>query len=330
MNRKEANYYEQLDNNRVQCTLCPHLCNIAEGKAGICGVRENRGGILYTKNYAKISSIGLDPIEKKPLYHFFPGTDILSIGTTGCNLSCSFCQNWQISQEKPQLNDLRPEEVLQLALEKDVIGIAYTYSEPSVWFEYVRDTAKLAKENNLKNVLVSNGFINKKPLEELIPFIDAANIDLKSIRNQFYHKYCQGQKEPVIDNIKLLNDYIHIEVTTLLITGLNDSKEEMEELFALLKDINPEIPLHLSRYFPAYQMDEPPTPIKKMKKAYKLAKTYLKNVYLGNVNISDSSDTYCPDCNERLIIRSGYYTKNKIKEGLCPHCGSEIYGKFYS
>ncbi len=328
MNKEQADYYRKLDNNQVQCLLCPHICNISEGDTGLCGVRTNKNGELYSENYARISSIGIDPIEKKPLYHFLPGCEILSIGTTGCNLSCSFCQNWRISQEKPKLRKLNPEEVIDLAQKKDVIGIAYTYSEPSVWFEYVRDTARLAKEASLKNVLVSNGFINQKPLQDLLPYIDAANIDLKSIKNEFYHKYCNGQEEPVKRNIKLLEDNIHLEITTLLITGLNDSQQELKELFTFIKDINPEIPLHLSRYFPAYQMDKPPTPVKKMKDAYSLAKKHLANVYLGNVNVKNTANTYCPDCEEELIVRNGYYTSNIIEAAHCPDCGRKIYGEF--
>jgi len=219
MNRREAEYYRKEENNQVKCLLCPHACNISETDNGICGVRRNDNGVLYSENYARISSIGVDPIEKKPLYHFFPGQKILSIGTTGCNFSCSFCQNWRISQEKPELKEMKPEEIIELAKKKNAIGIAYTYSEPSVWFEYVKDTARLAAEEDLKNVIVSNGFINQEPLKELLPYIDAANIDLKSMKNKFYHKYCNGQKEPVIKNIKLMYGNLHVEITTLLITG---------------------------------------------------------------------------------------------------------------
>ncbi len=328
MSEYKADYFEKLDNKEVECTLCPHRCKISAGATGLCRVRENKDGVLYSKNYALVSSLGLDHVEKKPLYHFYPGSNILSIGTFGCNLSCSFCQNWRISQEEPELKFINPEEIVKLAREKNAVGIAYTYSEPSVWFEYVRDTAKIAKENNLKNVLVTNGFINREPLQELLPLIDAANVDLKSMNNKFYHKYCKGQKEPVIDNIKLMNGSIHVEITTLLITGLNDSREELRELFTLLQGINPEIPLHLSRYFPAYKMNKPPTPVKKIEEAYELAGEYLVYVYPGNVNIRGTANTYCPECKEELISRNGYYIESKIKEGKCPECGHKIYGEF--
>jgi pyruvate formate lyase activating enzyme len=325
---KEARYFKKLKDNKVKCLLCPHECIISDGKRGICRVRLNRGGILYLENYGRISSMGVDPIEKKPLFHFYPGNYIYSMGTYGCNFSCKFCQNWEISQREAEWIYVSPEEAVEAALNKDVIGIAYTYSEPSVWYEYIYDTSILAHEKGLKNVLVSNGYQELEALKELLPYIDAANIDLKAFNNKFYQQICGGTIEPVLESIKLLEGRIHLEVTTLIIPGLNDSEEELRELFSWLSNINANIPLHLNRYFPQYKMTISPTPGKTIEWALKIAREYLNYVYAGNINVNTGSNTYCPECKEEIIIREGYRVIDKTRNGKCSNCGASIYGVF--
>ncbi|MFW5961887.1 MAG: AmmeMemoRadiSam system radical SAM enzyme, partial [bacterium] len=270
-----AKFYQLKENGRISCELCPHNCLISDKKTGICQVRKNIDGELYSLNYGKVSSLGIDPVEKKPLYHFYPEADVLSLGSWGCNMSCDFCQNWQISQQKPQLREYSPTKIVETALAKDINLLAFTYSEPTVFYEYMLETAEIAQKKELKNIMVSNGFINEKPLKQLIPFLDAANIDLKAFNNDFYQKHCNGGLEAVKNAIKMLAEAIHLEVTTLIVTDLNDDLEELEELFSWLADINNHIPLHLSRYHPAYKLNNPATDLDLMKKAYQKAKKYL-------------------------------------------------------
>lgn len=324
---KIADFQEPIG-DKVKCKLCPHQCLIKNGDSGICRVRKNKDGTLYTVNYGEISSIGVDPIEKKPLYHFYPASRILSLGTYGCNFKCQFCQNWKISQENPPTQRLTPEKVIELAEQKNVKSIAYTYSEPVVWYEFVKETAEKAAKKGLKNVLVTNGFINPKPLENILPYIDAANVDLKSFNNDFYKKYAGGRVEPVKETIKTMANNIHLEITTLLINDLNDDREELEKLFEWIADLNKSIPLHLSRYFPAYKMDKPATEIKTMENAYDLARKYLDFVYLGNLRTSGKGNTYCPQCGKELISRDGYNTEVFLEKGECPECNYEIAGVF--
>ncbi len=328
--KKEADFQKIIgaENKIVRCELCPHYCKISEGKKGICQVRKNFDGQLYSINYGEVTSIGIDPIEKKPLYHFYPGSKILSLGTYGCNFHCDFCQNWQISQEKPATKKLKPEEVVNLAIKKEVNSIAYTYSEPLVWYEFVKDTAKLASENGIKNVLVTNAYINSDPLIQLLPYIDAANVDLKAFNSDFYKNYTGGDLKSVKNNIIFMADEIHLEITTLVIDDLNSDREELEKLFKWIADINSLIPLHLSRYFPAYKINKSTTNISTMEKAYDLAKKYLNYVYLGNVRSLDKSNTFCPECGHEVISRNGYQTKSNLANGKCPVCNYEIYGQF--
>lgn len=328
---KEAEFYRKLADNKVLCQLCPHQCLIKEGKSGLCKARVNREGRLFTENYGMISSLALDPMEKKPLYHFYPGSKILSIGTFGCNFSCLYCQNWQISQEKPSLKEISAEDLVKLAKSNGSIGIAYTYSEPSIWYEYVRETAELARKEGLKNVIVSNGYISKDALKELLPYLDGANIDLKAFSEGFYCKLCEGRLEPVLENIELLaQSKIHLEITTLLITNYNDDLKELTELFSWIAGLNPGIPLHLSRYFPTYKLDKPATSIKTLLETYHQAREYLDYVYLGNVDLVDGSDTYCPRCGYPVVRRRYYRVVNHLQQGKCPDCGQPIYGKFNS
>lgn len=326
---QEAKYYRKLDDSRIECQLCPRKCIIAEGKAGFCRVRVNLKGILYTKIYQQISSCALDPIEKKPLYHFYPGSEILSLGTLGCNFKCPFCQNWEISQSEVPTRAQTSQEVVEYARQCNSIGIAYTYNEPFIWFEYVYETAQLARQHKLVNVLVTNGFVNEEPLRELLPIIDAMNIDLKSISNDFYRDYCRGELEPVLRTIKISSGFCHVELTNLIIPTLNDSQDNIQKLIDWVADLNPKMPLHFSRYFPHYKMTIPPTPVETLVQAWMLARKKLKFVYLGNILDPQTSTTYCPACNKPLISRRGYSIDfNYVEGGKCKYCGEKIVGVF--
>lgn len=308
---KEAMFYEKIEKGFVQCFLCPHHCRIAPGKAGTCRVRKNIEGKLYTVNYARLSSWGMDPIEKKPLYHFYPGSWIFSAGSFGCNFRCKFCQNWQIAQltEVPT-EEVKAEELVEVAAkQRDNIGIAYTYNEPTIWYEYVIESAGLAKERGLKNVLVTNGFIEEKPLEEILPYVDAMNIDVKSYTENFYRDMTFGRLSPVKRTVEIAHERCHVEITTLLIPGMNDGEDEVEALAKWLSSLRKDIPLHLNRYFPNYKLDLPPTPVETIKRAREIAMKYLDYVYMGNVSDEEGSNTYCPKCGKLLIERRGYDIK---------------------
>ena len=282
---KEALYYEKLENSRVHCHLCPNECGISDGKRGNCGVRINRSGILYSEAYGKTTGLSLDPIEKKPLYHYHPGEKILSLGTKGCNLHCQFCQNWHISQEiDTPTQDITSKDIIERAKEYKSFGIAYTYNEPFIWYEFVLDTAKCASAAGLENVLVTNGYVNMEPLEEMLPLIGAMNIDLKSFNEDFYVKICHGRLKPVLEVIKRAARSCHIELTNLIIPTLNDSEDDIRKMVGwIYENLGPDVPLHFSRYFPCYKMSLPPTPVGTLKTAEKIAKEKLKFVYLGNV-----------------------------------------------
>jgi len=321
---REAMYYK-LHGQSVQCSLCPKGCVIPNGQTGFCRVRKNIDNKLYALNYAACTSCALDPIEKKPLYHFYPGSLILSLGTWGCNFSCTFCQNWQIAQDTPSTRSLTAEGAVAMAKQYESqgnIGIAYTYSEPSVWFEYVLDTAMAARHAGLKNVLVTNGFINLEPLQALLPYLDALNIDVKAFNNDFYHTVCSGELESVKRTVELASSVCHVEITTLLVPGLNDEQEEIKQLAQWLAGINPNIPLHFSRYFPNHKMDVAPTPEGTMKMAQQIANQFLNYVYLGNMN-GESGNTYCPQCRQLVIDRSRLHSY-LVDHNKCPQCGSSI------
>jgi len=282
---KEALYYEKLDNLRVKCHLCPYECLIANLSRGSCGVRINKDGVLYTEVYGRMTGMALDPIEKKPLYHYHPGEYILSLGTKGCNFHCDFCQNWHIAQDlNAPTEAITSEEIVEKAKELGSFGIAYTYNEPFIWYEFVLDTAKLAHKSGLENVLVTNGFVNSAPLEEMLPYIDAMNIDLKSFDEDFYVKICKGRLKPVLEVIRRAVQSCHVELTTLLIPTLNDSEEMIRrEVNWIYDNVGAGVPLHFSRYFPCYKMTLPPTPVKTLEMAGRIAREKLKYVYLGNV-----------------------------------------------
>ena len=281
---KEALYWEKTD-GAVHCLLCPHDCKIVNGVTGVCGVRRNIDGKLYTLVYGEATSVSLDPIEKKPLYHYHPGENILSLGTKGCNFKCPFCQNWAISQDlEAQTQKATSQWVVDKAKECNSFGIAYTYNEPFIWYEFVLDTAKLAEKEGLENVLVTNGYVNPEPLEEMLPFVGAMNIDLKSIDDEFYRKYCKGTLGPVLHTIKRSTKACHVELTNLVIPGLNDSDDDFSRLVDwIYENVGVDVPLHFSRYFPCYKMERPATSRETLDRAYMIAKKKLKNVYLGNV-----------------------------------------------
>jgi pyruvate formate lyase activating enzyme len=280
----EALYYEKLDGKKTRCHLCPYNCIISDGMRGACGVRMNKAGTLYTEVYNRTTGIALDPIEKKPLYHYHPGEHILSLGTKGCNLHCQFCQNWHIAQEiDAPTQEITPEQVIEHAKGVKSFGIAYTYNEPFIWYEFVLDTARLARKNGIENVLITNGYVNMEPLEGILPYVNAMNIDLKSFDNDFYVKVCKGSLHPVLEVIKRSHKSCHIELTTLIIPTLNDSPEMIGKMVDwIYENLGSEVPLHFSRYFPCYKMNLPPTPIETLQAAEKIAKTKLKYVYLGN------------------------------------------------
>lgn len=286
---KEAKYYKKLSDNKVQCELCPHSCIIENGKRGFCRVRKNDNGVLIAETYGIISAINLDPIEKKPLYRFYSGTNILSIGTVGCNMRCEFCQNYDISQVSVDdifLKKISVNEIIEIVKnEKESIGLAYTYNEPTIYFEFMLDLAKEIKKLGLKNVMVSNGFINEEPLSEILEYIDAFNIDLKAFDNNFYSKITKSKIEPVKESLKLIKKSgKHLEITNLLIPTLNDNFEEFENMCRwIAEELGKNTVLHITRYFPRYKMKIEPTGIDLMEKCYEIAKKYLNYVYLGNV-----------------------------------------------
>jgi pyruvate formate lyase activating enzyme len=319
----EAMYYEKMDNGAVRCVLCPHHCKLNDGRAGLCRVRRNRAGVLFTSNYGEISSLALDPIEKKPLYHFYPGSYILSAGSYGCNLACSFCQNYGVAHGTPSTHYLEAESLAELTLNKcgqGSIGLAFTYNEPSIWYEYILTAAPRIKEQGLKTVLVTNGYIEKEPLERLLPYIDACNIDVKAFNEHFYPELCQGKLQAVRETVENVIGRIHVEITALLIPGKNDSEQEIEELSRWLASLDNNIVLHLSRYFPAYKLKLPPTPEATMIRAQEIAREHLNFVYAGNLP-DEENNTYCRHCGHLLIRRNAYHVQiSGLEEGQCSAC----------
>lgn len=321
---KEARFYKKrVDTDAVQCLLCPHFCFILNGEQGRCIIRKNIEGTLYSSVYAEVSSIAVDPVEKKPLYHFYPTKNILSVGTNGCNFTCDFCQNWHISTRETQRKEFTPDMLIAEALRTDSIGIAFTYNEPLVWYEFLYDCAKEFKKVGLKTAIVSNGYINQEPLLELIPFLDAANIDLKGFNDSFYKKI-GGSLSPVKKTIETLyKSGICVEVTNLLIPTLNDNEEEYELMCKWLSGVSDEIPFHISAYFPSFKASEPPASLNELLKFKKIAKKYLKYVYTGNIR--EENDSFCPHCNNLLVSRNGFFVKSNIQSNRCNKCGNQLY-----
>ncbi len=329
--------WEPVGEGRVRCKLCAHRCQIAPGRRGLCMVRENRDGTLYTLVYDRIISQALDPIEKKPLFHFLPGSPALSIATVGCNFRCEFCQNWEISQyprehEGAILGErIGPEELVAQAVSAGAPIIAYTYTEPTVFFELAYEAARLAAQRGIKNVFVSNGYMTEEAAREIAPYLDGINIDLKSFSDDFYRRHCGASLQPVLDTIeRMVSLGVWVEVTTLVIPGWNDSEEELSWLAEFLRGVSPDIPWHISRFIPAYRVyDRPPTPVGTLRRAREIGLSAgLRYVYLGNVP-GEGEDTQCPGCGAILIRRHGFYVmENRLQEGRCPDCGTEIAGRW--
>jgi len=334
---KEAMLYQELGDEKVSCYLCSHRCQIASAKFGVCGVRENRQGKLYTHVYGEVIAAHVDPIEKKPLYHFLPGTTSFSIATVGCNFRCPFCQNWEISQatkkDKPDLAGykLLPEDVIREAKAHRCQSISYTYTEPTIFFEYAYDSARLAHEQGLANIFVTNGYMTSEALETIHPYLDACNVDLKAFKEETYKKVCKASLEPVLESIRLMKKLnIWVEVTTLVVPDMNDSDEELRDIARFIAGVSPDIPWHISRHHPDYQYTYTrATPLETLRKAYSLAKKEgLRYIYVGNV-LGESEDTLCPNCQKSLVRRHGFYVEEKkIKDSNCPFCGASIAGVF--
>ena len=320
----EASFWRS-DNGSLSCLLCPHNCSIPVGKQGLCRVRENREGALVSTNYARVSGLSLDPVEKKPLYHFCPGELVLSVGAPGCNLDCGFCQNHEAKEGKWPTRHMSPEQLVDLALslqEQGNCGIAWTYTEPLVWYEYVRDSAILARESGLKTILVTNGYANPEPWQQLLQHIDAVNIDLKAFDPGFYQRHCRGTLEPVLASIKSAARMCHVEVTTLLIEGVNSDTKQLSELFRFLADINPEIPLHISRYYPARHWSQPATDPGLLLDRVEMAREWLHHVYAGNLP-DCRLETRCHHC--KTLLADRYPVKIYLTDGCCPRCGKKPY-----
>jgi pyruvate formate lyase activating enzyme len=330
---KRALYYKTLENGIVKCKLCPHYCVIGDNEHGLCNVRINKKGNLYSELFEKVTAMGLDPIEKKPLYHFYPGSKILSIGSLGCTMKCMFCQNYRISQATPesynQPNSYSVESIVKLASKQaGNIGIAFTYNEPGTFYEYMIEVAKLAIPAGLKTVMVTNGYINREPLEALIPYIDAFNVDLKAFSESFYKSITQSRLSPVKKTIqRIALSKKHLEITNLVIPGMNDNYAEFEEMVRWIsKETGDQTPLHISRYFPDYQLKIASTPINLLLDLYEIAKKHLKYVYLGNVVDTSRDTTFCHECNHTLIIRKPDKTiiTGLDMNGNCTNCGNHV------
>jgi pyruvate formate lyase activating enzyme len=327
----ESFLYDKLEEKKVKCKTCSWRCLIKDKKRGFCGVRENRDGSLYALNYGLVSSANVDPIEKKPLFHFYPGSSVFSLGTVGCNFRCLHCQNFTISQapleEYTKLAEYSPKQAVNMAVEYGCRGIAWTYNEPGIWFEYTYDSAKLAKAQDLYTVYVSNGYMTKEALDMISPFLDAVNIDVKGFTDEFYKKLCKTRLKPVLETVRYAHKLgIHIELTYLLIPTYNDSKDEILKFVKWVAEIDNNIPVHFSRFHPDYKLtDVPVTPTETIEDAWQLAKESLNYVYIGNVPGHKGENTICPECNSLLVERVGYTTRIKGLTGSkCIKCGLDV------
>lgn len=330
---KEAMFYNSLKNNVVQCYLCPHFCAVKPGFRGKCGVRENIEGKLFSLNYGKIISMAVDPVEKKPFFHFLPKTFSYSIAAVGCNLFCEFCQNWEISQQpKPNNpiigNNVTPEEIVESAIANGCKSISYTYTEPTIFFEYAYETAKLAKKKGLKNCFVTNGFITPEPIIKIARYLDAANVDLKGFSEDYYKNVCGARLKPILEAIKqYYKSKVFLEITTLIVPGHNDSNDMLTKIAEFIASVDRKIPWHISRFYPHYKMQNvPETDIETMHMAVKIGKEVgLKYVYAGNVPGDNYESTYCPKCGKKIIEREGFYvSKINLKNDKCAFCSEKI------
>ncbi len=332
----EAMLYEKLDGQKVRCGLCGHRCEILAGKFGICRVRQNVAGVLRSLNYAAVVAVNADPIEKKPLFHFLPGTQSLSIAAAGCNFQCEFCQNWQISQSPRDGRGMggqaiSPQQIVTAAINYDCASISYTYTEPTVFFELAYDTARLARESGLKNAFVSNGFMTELAVETIAPYLDAINVDLKAFKDSTYRKIMKGRLEPVLTALKaLVAAGIWVEVTTLVVPGMNDSPDELKQIAGFIAgELGCDVPWHVSRFHSDYKMtDAKATPIETLELACKLGQDAgLKYIYCGNVPDKADERTYCPNCEAVLIDRAGFSIRGiNLSDGACPNCNEVIPG----
>lgn len=323
--RVEAAYYGRRANGEVRCELCPFRCRIADGGRGGCGVRMNIGGVLYALTYGRAAAVALDPVEKKPLYHFFPGSAIFSLGGWGCNLKCAYCQNCAISQFEAPSRPLPPAEAAERGREGGSVGVAYTYNEPLIAFEYVRDTAREVRRRGGKNVVVTNGFINPEPLAELLPLVDAMNIDLKAFNEDFYRRLCRGALAPVLATIAAAVKATHVELTTLLIPEENDAIPELEDLARWIGDnCGRNTPCHLTAYYPSYQMRRAATTAAHLAHGRDIFRRHLDYAYTGNVATPGGSDTRCAGCGRVVIGRRAFSVdaSGMNLDGTCAHCGA--------
>ncbi len=333
---KEAMLYSPLEDGKVQCILCNHRCTISPSKRGLCGVRENREGKLYTLVYGRAISLNVDPIEKKPIFHLYPGSTSFSIATVGCNFRCLQCQNHEISQmprdgDKPiEGSEVSPSKILSLAKQYRCQSISYTYTEPTIYFEYAFEIARQAHQGGIKNIFVTNGYMTEEALKTIQPYLDAANVDLKSFRGKFYKDVCGAKLKPVLENLKLMRQMgIWVEITTLVIPTLNDSDQEFEEIAQFIVSLGREVPWHISAFYPTYKMlDIPRTPASALHRAREIGtKAGLRYVYCGNIPGEEGEDTFCPHCGRRVIERIGFrVAKNDVVNGECRHCHGKIDG----
>ncbi|MGC8928008.1 MAG: AmmeMemoRadiSam system radical SAM enzyme [Myxococcota bacterium] len=335
-NLYEASYYTRLKNDIVRCGICPQGCEVKPNERGFCGIRENRGGKYYLIVHSRPCSINIDPIEKKPLFHYLPGEKALSIATAGCNIACKFCQNWEISQYRPEqvpYVKATPSEIARMAHVKGCRTIAYTYSEPVVFYEYMRDTAIEGNRLGVKSVVITNAFINEKPLSELTKIVGAIKVDFKAFSDNFYQNICKGELKPVLKSMELIRKAgVHLEIVHLTIPTLNDSEQEIREMAKWIKEnLGVFVPLHFTRFYPTYKLKNlPPTPASTLIRAREIAMAEgLKYVYTGNLPGNEGENTYCHNCSKLLIKRLGFYIKeNNIKDGKCPYCKEKIPGVF--
>ncbi|GBE27758.1 pyruvate formate lyase-activating enzyme 1 [bacterium BMS3Bbin03] len=331
---KEAQFYKKLEHGKIRCHICPRKCEVDNMERGFCGNRENRDGTYYVLAYGNPCAAHIDPIEKKPFFHFLPGTQAFSIATAGCNLVCKFCQNWQISQFRPEQTEnifLPPDKAAGIAKERRITSIAYTYAEPVVFYEYMYDTSIEARRNGVKSVMVSAGFINPDPMRKLVKKLDAVKIDLKAFTEKYYQEVCSAELKPVLQTLEVLKDEkIWFEIVYLVVPTLNDSREEVRNMSRwIMKTLGPDVPLHFSRFYPQYMLKNlPPTPVSTLETLRKTAMDEgIDYVYIGNVPGNKAESTYCPHCGKRLIYRIGYQViENKIKNGACPYCRTKIPG----
>lgn len=333
---KKAMFYEAMAENRVRCNLCNHRCKIQEGKRGICSVRENRSGTLYSLVYGKVIAEHIDPVEKKPLFHFLPGSRAFSIGTVGCNFRCKYCQNFDISQYPHNHGgeiigqDRTPEQIVAAAKSAGCETIAYTYTEPTIFYEFAYDTAILAQKEGIKNVFVSNGYMTPEAARQIGPYLDAINIDIKSFTDNFYKEICGARLNPVLETIQLMKELdVWMEVTTLIIPGLNDGEQELRDIASYVKSIDPNIPWHVSQFYPTYKLlDRPPTSVATLRRAREIGmEEGLRYVYEGNIPGEGGENTYCYACGTMLIERYGLeLIQNRLQDGKCSKCGTKIDG----